>query len=61
MIQKYTQLVIKENLLLLKDPLEPNKYMTSVSKYVYIDKLDELVNKYSNTLQLDSNPEPLSS
>ena len=25
------------------------KYMTSVSKNVYIDKLDELVNKYNNT------------
>ena len=26
-----------------------NKYMTSVSKNVYIDKLDNVVNKYSNT------------
>ena len=25
------------------------KYMTSVSKNVYIDKLDDIVNKYSNT------------
>ena len=25
------------------------KYMTSVSKIVYIDKLDDIVNKYSNT------------
>ena len=25
------------------------KYMTSVSKNVYIDKLDDLVNKYNNT------------
>ena len=25
------------------------KYMTSVSKNVYIDKLDNLVNKYNNT------------
>ena len=25
------------------------KYMTSVSKYVYTDKLDEIVNKYNNT------------
>ena len=23
--------------------------MTSVSKYVYIDKLDDIVNKYNNT------------
>ena len=25
------------------------KYMTSVSKNVYIDKLDNIVNKYNNT------------
>ena len=25
------------------------KYMSSFSKYVYIDKLDEIVNKYNNT------------
>ena len=25
------------------------KYMTSISNYVYIDKLDDLVNKYDNT------------
>ena len=25
------------------------KYMTSVSNYVYIDKLDDLINKYNNT------------
>ena len=25
------------------------KYMTSVSKYVYIDKLDDIVTKYNNT------------
>ena len=24
-------------------------YMTSISKYVYIDKLDNIVNKYNNT------------
>ena len=26
------------------------KYMTSVSKNVYIDKLDDIANKYNNTL-----------
>ena len=26
------------------------KYMTSISKNVYIDKLDEIVNKYNNRL-----------
>ena len=25
------------------------KYMTSVSKNIYIDKLDDIVNKYNNT------------
>ena len=27
------------------------KFMTSVSKNVYIDKLDDIVNKYNNTYQ----------
>ena len=27
------------------------KHMTSISKNVYIDKLDEIVNKYNNTYQ----------
>ena len=26
------------------------KYMTSISKNVYIDKLDDIVNKYNNTI-----------
>ena len=29
--------------------LNDNKYMTSVTKNVYIDKLDDIVNKYNNT------------
>ena len=28
-----------------------SKYMTSISKIVYIDKLDEIVNKYNNAYQ----------
>ena len=40
---------MKENLLLLKNLLEPYKYITSVSKNVYIDKLDNIVNKCNNT------------
>ena len=28
-----------------------NKYMTSTSKNVYIDKLDDIVNEYNNTYQ----------
>ena len=27
------------------------KYMTSISKNVYVDKLDDIVNKYNNTYQ----------
>ena len=40
---------MKENLLLLKNLLEPYKYITSVSKNVYTDKLDNIVNKCNNT------------
>ena len=47
---------MKENLLLLKDLLKNKnlknkicKCRTSMSKNVYIDKLDDIVNKYSNT------------
>ena len=39
---------MKENLLLLKDSLEPYIYMTSITKNVYIDKLDVIVVKYNN-------------
>ena len=47
---KCIQHIMKENLLLLKDWLEPekNKYMTSVSKNVDVDKLDDIVYKYNN-------------
>ena len=45
---------MKVNLLLLKDSLklyknEIYKYMTSISKKVHIDKLDDIFNKYNNT------------
>ena len=40
---------MKQNLLLLKNLLEPYKYITSVSKNVYTDKLDNIVNKCNNT------------
>ena len=42
---------MKENLLLLKDLLEPYKmykYMTSISKNVHIDHLDDIAIKYKN-------------
>ena len=29
------------------------KYMTSISKNVYIDKLDDTVNKYNNTYHIE--------
>ena len=41
---------MKENLLLLKDLLERCKHMTAVSKIVYFDVLDDIVNKYNNTV-----------
>ena len=40
--------VIAEKLIkILKKKI--GKYMTSVSKNVYIDKLDDILNKYNNT------------
>ena len=47
--QKCIQRIMKENLLLLKDILESlfktYKHMILISKKVYIDKLDDMVNK----------------
>ena len=43
---------MKENLSSLKDSTLKNKiykYMTSVSKNMYIDKLDDIFNKYNKT------------
>ena len=50
-MQKCIQHIMKENLLLLKDLLEPYKYITSISKNVYIYKLDDIVNKYNDISQ----------
>ena len=53
MIQKCNQHIMKKNLLLLKDLLEPKKtkfiffFVTLVSKNVYIDKLKDIYNKYN--------------
>ena len=55
MILKCIRYIMKENQLLLKDLLirtlktKIYKYMTSVSKNVYIDKLDDIVGEYNNT------------
>ena len=35
------------------------KYMTSISKNVYIDKLDDIVNKYNNTYHSTSKIKPV--
>ena len=35
------------------------KYMTSVSKDMYIDKLDDIVNEYSNTYHITIKMEPV--
>ena len=35
------------------------KYMTSVSKNLYIDKLDEIVNKYNNTYHSSTEMKPI--
>ena len=35
------------------------KYMTSVSKNVYIDKLDDIVKKYNNTYHTSIKMEPV--
>ena len=45
---------MKENLLLLKDYLGPQKkknyeYMTSVPKNMYIERLDYIIKNYNNT------------
>ena len=37
---------MKENLLLLKSKIY--KHMTSISKIVYIDKLNDIVDEYNN-------------
>ena len=41
---------MKENLLLLRDLLEPqgsNKHMTAISKNIYFDVLDDILHKYN--------------
>ena len=35
------------------------KYMTSISKYVYIDKLDDIVNEYNNTYHTTIKMKPI--
>ena len=52
---KYIQHTMKENLLLLKDLLRTLKnnifkHMKAISKKFYFDVLDDIVNKYNNTV-----------
>ena len=46
--------LLKELLETLKN--EIYKYITSVSKNVYIDTLDDIVNKYNNAFHIISKP-----
>ena len=39
--------------------MKENKYMTSILKNVYIDKLDEIVNKYNNAYHSTSKMKPV--
>ena len=52
LLWKCIQHITKENLLFLEDLLDTkeqnDKYMTSISKNVYIGNLDDIVNKYNN-------------
>ena len=50
---------MKENLLLLKDLLEHYKYMISISKNLYVDKLDEIVGEYNNTYHRTTKVKPI--
>ena len=63
MTQKCIQYIMKENLLLLiairtlKDKIY--KHMTAVSKNVYFDVLDGIVDKYNNTQHTTINMKPM--
>ena len=52
-IWKCIQHVVKKNMLLLKDLLEP------VSKNVYIDELTDIVDKYNNAYQITMKMKPV--
>ena len=57
------QHTIKENMLLLRDLLELLnkifKHMTAISKNVYFDVLDDIVNKYNNTVHRTIKMKPI--
>ena len=55
MIKKFIQHITNEGIYVVAERFirtlknKIYKYMTSISKNVYIDKLDDIVNKYNNT------------
>ena len=63
-MQKSIQYIIKKNLL-LKDLFEPQKikstHMSSISKNVYIDKLNDIVAKYNKTYHRTIKMKPIDS
>ena len=50
---------MKENLLLLRDVLEVFKHTTAISKIVYFNVLDDIVNKYNNTVHRTIKMKPI--
>ena len=60
---KCIQHKMKENLLLLKDLLEMKnkifKHMTDISKNIYSDVLDDIVDKYNNTVHRTIKMKPI--
>ena len=52
--------IIKENLLFAERIIKTlNKYMTSISKNVYIDELDDIANTHNNTYHRTVKMEPV--
>ena len=49
MTLKCIRYIMKDNLFIRTLNTKIYKYMNSVSKYVYIDKLDDMVGEYNNT------------
>ena len=58
---KCIQHTMSENLLLLRDLLEPKifKHMTAISKNLCFDVLDDIVDKYNNTVHITIKMKPI--
>ena len=50
---------MKKNLLLLKDLLELFNHITAISKNIYFDALDDIVNKHNNTVHRTIKMKPI--